>query len=164
MCNQQVIFTMEQDPTAPTELKPFMLYGAPSAPNTCCKGTKCPCPCANTRCEKTIHELCYCHFVYDILEVKTELVSPHTKEHLVVCSRTCYNNVLRNFSTMVMGIPFRLEGRALLPSVPSGGKGIWQIMMRILVPQHSHHRPRTKSTKGTCEEQEESIGHGRRGM
>ena len=34
VCNQQVIFIMEQDPTAPTELKPFMLYG-----DTCCKGT-----------------------------------------------------------------------------------------------------------------------------
>ena len=163
---------MEQDPTFPTDGPDSMLDGAPSAPNTCCKGTKCPCPddtpkdCANTRCKrKSMNSVTAILFTcYYKLEVKTELVSPHTKEHLVVCSRTCYNNVLRNFSTMVMGIPFRLEGRALLPSVPSGGKGIWQIMMRILVPQHSHHRPRTKSTKGTCEEQEESIGHGRRGM
>ena len=96
---------MEQDPTfptdGPTDGHDSMLYEAPLAPNTCCKGTKWECPgenpkdCANTRCEKKIHDICYRHFVYNKLEERTELVSPHTNEHLVVCSRTPPSRLLQ---------------------------------------------------------------------
>ena len=149
------IFTMEQDPTfptdGPTDGHDSMLYEAPLAPNVCCKRTKWECPgeipkdCANTRCEKKIHDICYRHFVYNELEERTELVSPHTKEHLVVCSRTCYNKVLRNFSTMATKrIPWNKDAPDNNPSQTSE-----KILIEWLTTEGNYNKYRGWRNHGT---------------
>lgn len=146
---------MEQDPTfptdGPTDGHDSMLYEAPLAPNTCCKRTKWECPgeipkdCANTRCEKKIHDICYRHFVYNKLEERTELVSPHTKEHLVVCSRTCYNKVLRNFSTMATKrIPWNKDAPDNNPSQTSE-----KILIEWLTTEGNYNKYRGWRNHGT---------------